>query len=98
MSTLWPEIYKKIGANILAPRGAKNVGSRMGGANFRFGAKNFRAITSIRQNLAPKTALAPKILAPKGVWRQYLFLAPVFGAKNGFWRQKLKIWRQKAVT
>ena len=76
----------------MAPRGAKNVGSRMGGANFRFGAKYFRAITSIRQNLALKTVLAPKIVAPKGV------LAPVFIFGARVWRQKMKSWRQKAVT
>ena len=79
----WRQNWRqKIGANILAPRGAKNVGSRMGGANFRFGAKYFRAITSIRQNLAPKTVLAPKIVAPKGV------LAPVFIFGARVWRQK----------
>ena len=68
-----------IGANEIF--GAKNLGSRMGGANFRIGANFLWVIQVNRQKPAPKRALAPKKSAPNRV------LAPVFFIGDNIWRQ-----------
>ena len=93
---------QQIGANSwrqISPELAPKLRVKDGWRQFQNWRQFFRGHPSEPPKAGAKKSFGAKKTGAKiAFWRQYFLLAIIFGANNGFWRQKIKNWRQKLVT